>query len=46
VEISKELMAYVSDGDLHTVMNGVEHSTNLRDIVTLGYMVDRYKGEA
>jgi hypothetical protein len=38
--ISKELMDYVADGDFHTKVDGVEYSTNLREIVTVGYMVD------
>lgn len=37
--ISKELLDYVSDGDLHTKLNEVEYSTNLREIVTVGQMI-------
>lgn len=40
MKISEELLNYVSDGDLHTKLDGVEHSTNLREIVTVGYMVE------
>lgn len=38
--ISKELINHIADGDLHTVMSDVEFSTNLREIVTVGYMID------
>lgn len=38
--ISKDLLSYVVDGDLHTTLDVVEHSTNLREIVTVGYMMD------
>lgn len=44
--VSKELLNYVSDGDLHTVLDGVQHSTNLREIVTVGYMVEHPIGES
>lgn len=40
--ISKALLAHVSDGDLHTTMNGIQYSTNLREIVTIGYMLEQY----
>jgi len=40
LKISKELLDYVVDGDLHTISNGVEHSTNLREIVTIAYMIE------
>ena len=40
MKISKELLDYVVDGDLHTILNGVEHSTNLREIVTIAYMIE------
>lgn len=36
--ISKEILAFISDGDFHTVLDNVEYSTNLRAIVTVGYM--------
>jgi hypothetical protein len=40
MQISKELLNYVVDGDLHTKIDGVEFSTNLREIVTVGYMLE------
>jgi hypothetical protein len=43
MQISTELLDYVSDGDLHTKLDGVEYSTNLREIVTVGYMIDHQK---
>ena len=42
---SKELIDYVSDGDLHATMEGVEHSTNLREVVTVGYLVEYYQAD-
>jgi hypothetical protein len=38
--ISKEILNYVADADEHTKIDGVEYSTNLREIVTVGYMLD------
>ncbi|MCR1835008.1 hypothetical protein NSA56_11435 [Oceanobacillus caeni] len=38
--ISKELLDYVSDGDLHTKLSNVDYSTNLREIVTVSQMED------
>lgn len=38
--LSKDLLMYVADGDLHTKLNSIEYSTNLREIVTLGYMLE------
>lgn len=43
MEISNVLLDYVSDGDLHIVMDGIEHSTNVREIVTVGYMLEQGK---
>ncbi|WP_158077357.1 hypothetical protein [Caenibacillus caldisaponilyticus] len=43
--ISNFLADYVADGDLHTQLENVEYSTNLRVIVTVGYMIDHYKAE-
>ena len=43
MKISKDLLGYVVDGDLHTILNGVEHSTNLREIVTIAYMIEHGK---
>jgi hypothetical protein len=37
--ISKELMDYVADGDFHIKIDDVEYSTNLREIITVGYML-------
>ncbi|WP_158587573.1 hypothetical protein [Neobacillus notoginsengisoli] len=45
LKISKELINYVGDGDLHARLASVEHSTNLREIVTVGYMIDNYDGK-
>lgn len=45
MEISKDLLPYVADGDFHTKLDSVEFSTNLRSIVTIGYMVDEYEPE-
>jgi hypothetical protein len=41
--ISKALLSHVSDGDLHIKMDGVDYSTNLREIVTVEYMVEQYE---
>lgn len=43
--ISNDLLKYVADGDLHTTLHGVDHSTDLRAIVTVEYMLEHYKGE-
>ena len=43
MKISKDLLGYVVDGDLHTILNGVEHSTNLREIVTVAHMIEHGK---
>lgn len=37
--VSKCLLPYVGDGDEHLRLESVEHSTNLREIVTVGYMI-------
>lgn len=37
--ISKELLDYVTDGDLHVKLASVDYSTNLREIVTVGQMI-------
>lgn len=44
MSISKELLDYVSDGDLHIKLSGVEFSTDLREIVTVGHMENNFKG--
>jgi hypothetical protein len=38
--ISKEVLSYLSDGDLYTKYEAIEYSTNLRDVVTVGYMME------
>ncbi|HHY72668.1 MAG TPA: hypothetical protein GX497_05490 [Bacillus bacterium] len=43
--ISKELLDYVADGDLHAKLANVGYSTDLREIVTVGQMLEHYKGE-
>ena len=42
-KISKDLLDYVVDGDLQTVLNSVEYSTSLREIVTIAYMIEQGK---
>ena len=42
MHISKELLNYIGDGDLHTRLVNVEHSTNLREIVTVEYMIEHH----
>ncbi|MFB4164778.1 hypothetical protein ACE1TI_13350 [Alteribacillus sp. JSM 102045] len=41
MRISIELLDYVGDADLHTKLKDVEYSTNLRDVVTVGFMMER-----
>lgn len=41
VIISKELLKYVADADYSTKLNYIEFSTNLREIVTVGYMLEQ-----
>lgn len=43
MNISKEILNYVADADLHTKLSSVEHSTNLREIVTVGYMLENFE---
>jgi hypothetical protein len=43
MEISKELLNHVADGDLHIQLDGVEYSTGLREIITVGYMLEQMK---
>ncbi|WP_273129005.1 hypothetical protein [Bacillus weihaiensis] len=40
--ISNELFRYVADGDLHRKLDSVPHSTNLREVVTVGHMIDHH----
>jgi hypothetical protein len=44
-KISDFLADYVSGGDLHTQLENVEYSTDLRRIVTVGYMLDHFEKE-
>ncbi|HHY74070.1 MAG TPA: hypothetical protein GX497_12790 [Bacillus bacterium] len=43
MEISKELLCYVADGDLHAKLANVGYSTDLREIVTVGQMMKHYQ---
>ena len=43
LEICKVLLNYVADADLHTKLSSVDYSTNVREIVTVGYMIDNFK---
>lgn len=43
--VSKDLLPYVVDADLSTKLESVEYSTNLREIVTVGYMMEHYSEE-
>jgi hypothetical protein len=45
MHISRDLLNYVVDGDLHTKLNMVDYSTNLREVVTIGYMIDHQSAE-
>jgi hypothetical protein len=38
--ISEELLPFIADGDLHTKLNNIEYSTSLREVVTVGYMLE------
>lgn len=40
MEVDKILLNYISDGDEHLKLSEVEHSTDLREIVTVGYMIE------
>lgn len=44
MSLSNSLKDYIFDGDLSTKLENVEYSTNLREIVTVGYMIDHFKG--
>lgn len=44
MSLNANLAEYVSDGDLSTKLENVEYSTNLREIVTVGYMIEHFKG--
>lgn len=43
--MNKLLIEACFDGDLETKMSGVEYSTSVRSIVTVGELVDRYNSE-
>lgn len=45
--MTQSLLQYISDGDLSTKLESIEYSTNLRSIVTIGYLQERYeRGES
>lgn len=44
MSLSNSLADYIFDGDLSTKLENVEYSTNLREIVTVGYMIEHFKG--
>jgi hypothetical protein len=41
MQISKELLKYIADADLHIKLESVDYSTSLREIVTVGYMIEQ-----
>ncbi|WP_270578019.1 hypothetical protein [Caldibacillus thermoamylovorans] len=43
MSLSNSLKDYIFDGDLSTKLENVEYSTNLREIVTVGYMIEHLK---
>lgn len=43
MEISKNLIDYVIDADLSTKLESVEYSANLREIVTVEYMINQFE---
>lgn len=45
MKINEILLNRLFDADFHTKMNSVKYSTNLRTIVTIGYMVKRHELE-
>lgn len=45
MKISSCLIDYVVDADEHTKLANVDYSTDLRTIVPIGYMVQRYQQE-
>lgn len=45
LEICKVLLNYVADADLHTKLSSVDYSTNVREIVTVGYMIENFEVE-
>lgn len=43
MSFTKELLELVTDGDLHTKLEGVEYSTSIREVVTIGQMIERIR---
>lgn len=41
--MAQSLIPYIFDGDLSTKLEAVEYSTNLRSIVTIEYLQERYE---
>ena len=41
--MTQSLLQYISDGDLSTKLESIEYSTNLRSIVTIGYLQEHYE---
>ncbi len=46
MEINEALLDYVSDGDIHTKLEGIEYSTSWREIITVEDMVNYCGKEA
>ncbi|WP_158738657.1 hypothetical protein [Alteribacillus sp. YIM 98480] len=46
MKISYELLDYVGDADLHTKLKDVEYSTDLREVVTVGFMMEKENEKA
>lgn len=42
---NKVLLHLVSDADLHTKNGPIEYSTSLREIITVGYMMEHSQDE-
>lgn len=43
--LSKQVIESVFDGDLNTKLNNVEYSTSAREVITVGFMVDKLEGD-
>jgi hypothetical protein len=41
LKFSKEVLDKVSDGDQHTKLLAVKYSTSIREVVTVGYMMEQ-----
>jgi hypothetical protein len=39
--MSKEVLLHVADADLHTKLVAVEYSTSIREVVTVGQMLEQ-----